>query len=235
MADSGRKGRPKRPLEDPLEDSDDEIPWRENALRKHAIENAPLFPVITLYHDATAVKSHAVVAPLQGGSLVATAAKSAVSSINVAGPADREKVRVRDQRVGSWKLVYLECIHGLKYVPVKLEGTGAVRADQEKWEDSEEEPFPENDAVPFSDPFHYEGQMYPEFRRWEEEAIRLKKIQGGGRRMGQAKMEITSLSQKRKGKPLVLFTLFPANDILVLAGLTRTLKISSRGGLVIWK
>jgi hypothetical protein len=157
-----------------------------------------------------------------------------VSSINVAGPADREKIRVRDQRVGSWKLVYLECIHGLKFVPVKLEGNSGRVADQAKWEDSEEEPFPENDAVPFSDPFHYEGQMYPEFRRWEEEAIRLKKIQGGGRRMGQAKMEITSLSQKRKGKPLVLFTLFPANDILVLAGLTRTLKISSRGGLVIW-
>ena len=151
MADSGRKGRPKRPLEDPLEDSDDEIPWRENALRKHAIENAPLFPVITRYHDATLVKSHAVVAPLQGGSLVATAAKSAVSSINVAGPADREKVRVWDQRVGSWKLVYLESIHGLKFVPVKLEGTGAV-ADQATWEDSEEEPSPGNDAVPFRDP-----------------------------------------------------------------------------------
>ena len=232
MADSGRKGRPKRPLEDPLEDSDDEIPWRENALRKHAIENAPLFPVITRYHDATAVRSHAVAAPVQAGLLIATAAKSAVSSINVAGPANRDKVRVWDQRVGSWKLVYLESIHGLKFVPVKLEGTGAV-ADQAKWEDSEDEPSPENDAVPFRDPFH-EYPMYPELRRWKEEAIRLKKFQGGGRRMGQDKMEIKSLSQKRKGKPLVLFTLFPANEILVPAGLTRTLKISSRGGLVIW-
>jgi hypothetical protein len=155
-----------------------------------------------------------------------------VSSINVAGPANRDKVRVWDQRVGSWKLVYLESIHGLKFVPVKLEGTGAV-ADQAKWEDSEEEPFPENDAVPFRDPFH-EYPMYPELGRWEEEAIQLKKIQGGGRRMGQDKMEITSLSQKRKGKPLVLFTLFPANEILVPAGLTRTLKISSRDGLVFW-
>ncbi len=130
-----------------------------------------------------------MVAPAQG-ELVATTpptvAKSAVSIINVAGPADREKVRVWDQRVGSWKLVYLESIHGLIFVPVKLEGTGAV-ADQATWEDSEEEPSPGNDVVPFRDLFH-EYPMYPELRRWKEVAIRLKNFQGGGRQMGQEKM-----------------------------------------------
>jgi hypothetical protein len=227
MADSGRKGRPKRQLED----SEDDVPWRELAQQKHDIDNAPLlvFPVITLYHDSTAVKSAAMVAP---ATTPPTVAKSAVSSINVAGPEDREKVRVWDQRVGSWKLVYLESIHGLKFVPVKLEGTGAV-ADQATWEDSEEEPSPGNDAVPFRELFH-EYPMYPHLRWWKEEAIRLKNFQGGGRRMGQETMEITALSQTRKGIPLVLCTSFPANDILVPAGLTSTLKISSRGGFVIW-
>ena len=233
MADSGRKGRPKRPLEDPLADSEDDVPWRELAQRKHDSENTPLFPVmITLYHDATAVKSPASVAPMQSGKVATTVAKSAVSSINVAGPEDRGKVRVWDKRDGSWKLVYLESIHGLKFVPVKLERTGAV-ADQATWEDSDEEPSPGNDAVPFRDPFH-EYPMYPELRGWKEEAIRLKNFQGGGRQMGQEKMEITSFSQKRQGKPLVLCTSFPANDILVPAGLTSTLMISSRGGFVIW-
>lgn len=218
MADSGRKGRPKRPLEDPLADSDDDVGWRELAQRKHDSENTPLFPVITLYHDTTAVKSSAMVAL---ATTPPTVAKSAVSSINVAGRADREKVRVWDKRDGSWKLVFLESIHGLKFVPVKLEHTGAV-TDQAPWEDSEEEPSPGDDAVPFRDPFH-EYPMYPELRRWKEEAIRLKNFQGGGRRMGQETMKIVSLSQKRKAKPLVSFTLFPANDILVSAGLTRTL------------
>ncbi len=156
-----------------MADSDDDGPWRELAQRKHAIDTAPIFSVITLCSDSTTVKSPAMVAPLQGGLVATTVAKSAMSSINVAGSADRGIVRVWDQRVGSWKLVYLASDHGLKFVPVKLEGNSGSVADQANWEDSEDEPSPENDAVPFRDPFHG-CPRYPELRRWKEEAIRSK-------------------------------------------------------------
>ena len=225
------KKRCKRPTSDDYDDWDESLgDIRKKMQQKEEEDNVPLFS------QATPVKSGAMVAPAQGG-LVATTpptvAKSAMSSINVAGSADRGNVRVWDQRAGSWKLVYLASNHGLKFVPVKLERNSGSVADQASWEDSEDEPSPGNEAVPFRDPFHG-CPRYPELRRWKEEAIRSKNFPGGGRRMGQEKMEMTSFSQKRQGKPLVLFTLIPANDILVPAGLKGPLKISSRDGFVIW-
>ncbi len=98
--------------------------------------------------QATPVKS--------GVRTLPTAVKSVTSSMNVAERADMEKVRVWDQRDGSWKLVYLASIHCLKFVPVKLKGTSRDVAD---WEDSEEEPAPKQIVVPFRDPFQ-ECSMY---------------------------------------------------------------------------
>jgi hypothetical protein len=58
MADSGRKGRPKRRIED----SDDDVPFLELSRHTHDIDNAPLLPDLILQPDSTAAKLRAMVA-----------------------------------------------------------------------------------------------------------------------------------------------------------------------------